>query len=660
MRRVCPIPINEAEAIVVRFFDPQRSQLEQWDFTCDPAACSAVKQHFHASVILWEQGAGKTVGRLHREMNVDAGSYDHLSICATMPATARLTVRVVVDGREQIPIADVRGTNTSEEIEGPLTPGVITEVDIEITDHGSDPGNAQLFWLGLFHEERRQVMRGRPNPFSGSWDDLMMPSGKPVELQVQLGLFFDTQDLARLRHKASREPYRTLMNKLRKLAAAELTKEPWRGVGAFPNNLAPRCYRLRGEEHISLMAMRAGAFVGLLEENEALMRMAVNHALALAHCDHWQPEFLASMPGSSWEQRAFYEYRYAQNTIFAWDWAGAYLTEAGKQLLAQAISTKALPWILQTLMRHPYVRGCNQGVYFSWGAIICELALARIYPYAGELLDAAVKALDETVSTYFSADGGAFEGPGYVTSTLGHALCAYQAVARHRGLTLAEIAPPILARTADYLKTMISTVPPYGSAIKVADGGRAGPCIYPEALGLLWQLNDDPAIPALLAGMLSQDELREFPGTPGTPFCLIFGPDELPEPAARPATFHILPQTGMLCSNRPTPDGPVRLQLIGAPAHAGHCHQDRGSFVLEAFGEEIAIDRGQMGYDDPRCTTIGLGRYHNLLIPEDPENQVLNQLNPCPAATIPEGDGDEQTLRCRIDVSAACWCGFSP
>ena len=650
---VTPTPINEAEAVFQRFYDPHRCYLDEWRFEADASTQARVQQQFHATTINWQTGSGKVVGRLSKEMEIDASQYDRLLVCCTLPGSTWLTIRVTVDGEEQTPFEHLRGTNTSEEWDAPLRGNTISRVVIELTDDAGDPANAQLFWLGLAHSGRLKEMRERPSPWKGAWDDLMVPEGEPIELEPTLGLLFGEGDLESLRAKAARPPYRNLMDGLRQQTQELTDLQPWRGVGPYPNMLKPRCYRLRGTEHISLLAMRLGAFVGLLDEDERLCRMAVDHALALAHCDKWQPEFLPTIAGSAWEQRAFYEYRYAQNLIYAWDWAGSLLTDAGRQLLAQVVSTKALPWILQTLMRHPYVRGCNQGVYFSWGAIICELALASEYRYATELLDAAIKALDQTVTTYFAEDGGAFEGPGYVTSTAGHALAAYALVARHCNQELAAIVPPVLKNVSNYIRSMISTAPPYGSAIKVADGGRDGVTIYQECLGLLSRVTDDGAIPALLAGMLEQSGHRENSATPGAAFNLVFGPEELPPPAAVPPTFSLLSETGMLCSNRGTAHGPVRLQLIGGPPRAGHAHDDRGSFVIEAFGEEIAMERGQMGYDDPRCSTIQFARYHNLLIPEAPDTLLPRQQNPCPAATIPEGAGDEQALHCSIDVTPA-------
>ena len=649
-----PVPINEAEGVIQRFYDPYRCHLKDWRFACDPGTNGKVRQNFHATSFSWDAGHGKTVIRLEKDVDLDVSMYDGLIACVSLTDTTCITITLVIDGREYVPINCTRGTNTSEEYEGPLAGKMISHIRITLTDDSSQPGNGHLFWLGVFNRQRREDRQARPNPFRDGWNDLLVSPG-PLDVKPTLGLFFGATELDAIRKRAKTGPYRKLMDKLRKVADGERQKEPWRGVATHPNDKRPRCYRLRGPEPISQLAMQCGAFVGLIDNDPTLLRMAANHAMALCHCATWQPEFLPTLPGSSWEQRAFYEYRWAHNAIFAWDWAGCCLTEAGKHLLAQCLATKALPWILQTLMQHPYVRTCNQGVYIAWGAILCELALSSRYPYATELLDAAVKALDETVVAYFMPDGGTYEGVGYGTSTCGHALVAYQALARHQGVEFRTIVPPVLKQFNQYLVTMLSTVQPYGSTIKTADGGRAGVCVYEECLAGLHQLTGDPAMASLMAGMMVQeDDSRLHQAcSPGALFNLIFGPDELPDPRAEPPVFSILNHTGMLCSCRPTEQGPVRLQLTGGMANTGHCHEDRGSIVLEAFGEEIAVERGQMGYDDPRCSTISYARYHNVLIPEFDDVLLSRQLNPCPAATIPEGEGDVVRMRASIDVTPA-------
>lgn len=651
--------INEAEVVVERFWDPLRSRLPEWQFSCDAGAGGAVKQQWPAVYLTWTHGKG-VVARLRRQLDLETDGCDHLTLCLSLAATCRLTVRATVDSQPQTVIDGQPGQNTFAEYDGPLHGARIESLEIEISDESQGAGVSTLHWLGLFNKGRRDAMRGRVSPFTDGWGDLILPASESVKAQPTLGIFFDTADLAALRRKADSPPYDLLMQGLRKIAQSHLDDEPWRGIGTYPDE-SVRCGQRRGHRFIDPLAMRLCAFVGLIDDDPVLTRMALNHALAAAHCDDWCEDFLSTIPGTTFDTRGFTAYRIATNLIFAWDWAGSHLTPAGRAVLAQAVALKGLPWILMARMRYAWLRECNVGAYLGYGSILCEIALAKTWPHGGDLLDVTLKSLDETMNNYIAEDGGSFEGMGYVSSTLAHALVAYAALARHRKIELRQIVPARLLKVPDYLTAMLSTAPPLGSAINVTDGGRPGGTLYPECLGLLCSLSDDPALQGLLAGILSgKPSAKENFVTPGSVFNILFGPEKLPAPGAQPPVFRILPQSGLLCSCRPTPHGPVRLQLIGAPVKEGHepgdkghQHEDKGSFVLEAFGEEIAIDRGQMAYDDPRHLFIRAARYHNVLIPEATGELLPQQINHCPGAILPRGEGDEQTLHVSIDGTIA-------
>ncbi|MCX5661271.1 MAG: heparinase II/III family protein [Planctomycetota bacterium] len=674
-----PIPINAEEAIVEPFWHPPISSLAQWRQEADAETSGSAGTFWFGAMIQWKRGDGHVVTRMTRDVDWIIEGYDRLSLCLTLPSTARLHVRATIDGQPRSLLEAAPGRDNFEEYEAPIAGRRIERLEIELRDTGPGPGQGRLMWVGVFHQARRDAARSAPSPYEEAIERLMLPAADLRDAAPTLGLHFGPEELAGLRQKAKSPAYAPLFARLRERAKQSLTREPWRGVGRFPNEGGPRGSRGGTAGHIDPLAMRLGALVGLIDEDPDLLRMAARHALSLAHCEYWFPDFLEAFPGSGFEQRAFFDYRWGTALVYAWDWAGCCVSPAGRELFAHAIASKAVGRIQETLMRHPYVRGCNQGAYMSYGAIVCLAALSKVWRHARDYIEPAKKALDETMETYLAPDGGAFEGVGYVSSTIGHALVAYQLLARMDGKSLAEVVPAKVLRSADYLAVMLSTAPPAGAGINVADGGRPGSTLYPECLPYLARLaagmgapngstNAAPgtgiaAMPALLAAMLDRPLSQENFGTPGSAFVFLFGPepDDLPAPAARPPVFCVLPQTGQLCSCRETPAsgggaggvGLVRLQLIGAPADAGHGHEDRGSFVLEAFGEEIAIDRGQMEYSDPRCGVIKAARYHNLLIPLDDAGQPTAQMNPCRSATLPTGTGDAQRLRATIEAGPA-------
>ena len=649
--RLFPIRHSEAEAILVRMFDPRRHRLHEWRIDGDGS--TEVSETFHTWQCRWSGGRPAAIS-IRREVEIDVGGYDLLVLCVQSMRSTAITIRATVDGTRRVIVDRAPGNDAGQELEGPIGGRHISSLEIELTDPGDLPGVADLFWLGVTDSAARAALRSRVLPYPDDWHDLLLPAdGDAPDAEPQLGLFFDASELDRLRARIRGPTWGPVFDRLRDLARSFQGSEPWRGIGHTVNNYPVRNGH-RGDglnachNWIDIAAMRVCAFVGLLDGDRELMRTALHHALAVAHCDVWTPGFMSSMPGSSWETRAFSEYRYAINCIFAWDWAGSLLTDAGKELLAQAVSIKAMPWIQQTLMRHPYVRGNNQGIFFAFGGIVVSLALARHWPYGADFLEPFRAALDQTVCAYYAADGGTYEGIGYATGSLQQALAGYALYARYHDLPLESVVPDVAIRCVDYLTAMLSTEQPVGAVIKHSDGGRAGVCVTPGSLGLLCRLSDDPAVPELLAGV--KEELPRTNYAPEHELNILYGPDELPPPAARPPVFRNLPVTGLLCSNRPTPQGPIRVQVIGGPAGAGHGHDDRGSFVLEAFGDELAVDRGQMPYVDPRSTIIKHARYHNLAVPHAGDGTPLRQLNPCPVATVAQGEGDEGSLHCRVDL----------
>ncbi|MDP7560761.1 MAG: hypothetical protein QF745_09490, partial [Planctomycetota bacterium] len=63
-----PIPINDAEGVFQRFFDPNRCLLDQWHFSCDDTTKGTVEQGFAATYLSWDTGKGHTVARLEKEV----------------------------------------------------------------------------------------------------------------------------------------------------------------------------------------------------------------------------------------------------------------------------------------------------------------------------------------------------------------------------------------------------------------------------------------------------------------------------------------------------------------------------------------------------------------------------------------------------------------
>lgn len=649
-----PIPINQAEAVFERFYDSARSGLAQWAFSCDNGTGGAKQQEWQAAAINWRRGGGKVVGRLSRRLNLDVSGYSHFMIRCNLAASCSLTVRAATDGKKRTVLCNIAGQNEFYDFEGRLPGKCLQSIEIEVRAEESGPGGAAIFWLGLFDQAQRDRARARPSPYDGKWEGLIRPVGEVKRFTPQLELFFGNRELAAIRRKVARPYYREVMAKLRQTARGYLGAKPHKHVGEYPvspgsGRRYSRTYALGipQNERIS-PAMFTCAFVGLIDQDERLLRTALSHALAAAHCTYWDDSHMMTIPGGCWDHRAFKAAALTHWFVRAWDWAGSLLTEAGVTVMARAISLKALPLFLMSLERHGYMRHCNQAIIFAVGALNCHAALARVWDYGEERLDVALAALSETVVNYTEPDGGAHEGLGYFNWSYATALEGYIVAARIKGKDVREIVPKCVLKTPAYLKNILSTAEPVDAGIAVADGGKPGKHGM-DMLSRLMLVCDDPEIRAMWA---MARRVHEKDGANGDINDILFGPARLPKAKTAAPVFSLLRHTGMLCSNRPVAGGSVRLQVIGASADAGHTHQDKGSFVLEAFGEEILIDRGICIYCDIRALSMKRADQHNMITPNDSDGVPLAAICPCPEAMLPTGKGDRTALRARIDGSA--------
>lgn len=651
-----PIVINESEAVFEMFYDSARSELARWSFSADKRTGASRTQNWQSCDVNWRRGGGRTVARMKRRMAVDISRYSHFMMRCNLPESCTLMVRVIVDGKKHTIINNVRGHNVYYDYETPLPGKRLQEMEIEIVARGQGSGGVCIFWLGLFDKKRRDSARSRPSSLDGKWYGLIRAEDDIDKYNPSLGMFFDSRELAALRRKVKKPYYREVMAQLRRDAESYLGSKPHRRVGDYPivAGSGERYDRTSAvgvptNERVLSEAMSVCGFVGLIDKDYDLLRTAISHALSAAHCTYWDDSFMMTVPGGCWDHRAFKSFAITNGYVRAWDWAGSLLTDAGITVMARAMSLKGLPLLHMSLQRHGYMRHCNQAIIFASGAILGEAALAKVWDYGGESLDVALAALSESVENYTEPDGGAHEGLAYFDWSYNTAMEGYIVAARHKGVSVSDIVPKCVLKTPDYLLNILSTTKPVGTGINMADGGK--PSSVPRMLMLprLLALTKERRVTSLWSAVNRTDSRKHARGGIDD---IIYGPARLPKPKADPPVFSLLKHTGMLCSNRPTTRGPVRLQFIGAKAHAGHTHRDKGSFVLEAFGEEILIDRGICYYGDSRSLTMKCADQHNMLTPDDNEGQPLSATSPCRHAMIPSGKGDTKSLTARIDGTA--------
>jgi hypothetical protein len=110
-----------------------------------------------------------------------------------------------------------------------------------------------------------------------------------------------------------------------------------------------------------------------------------------------------------------------------------------------------------------------------------------------------------------------------------------------------------------------------------------------------------------------------------------------------------MPEMGVVSSLRVFDGKQVKILVMGNKSNAGHCHEDKGSFMLEYAGETFADDPGTFDYSDPRAEMAGECEWHNMLVPygpglyPHPDNPLLHDIKP-------EASGDEMKFHAQVNV----------
>jgi hypothetical protein len=647
------VPINEAEAIIEPFWDGGSSEhpADKWaaltEYTTQVArsARGRIEQSWCSAVVHIDTAPpGVVAASMMRDCDVRLAGYDVFRIFASLPSWVRLTARATIDGQACVLLDQVAGGDTHDEFDGPISGEHMTRLTLEFSLSEDRPAYVELLWLGLANRAAQTHMEARRSPYTPEWRGALAPgTARP---QPQIGIFFDAHELSALRRKVQHGALKAIYERVRRQAEQDMQayRNPEEDIGYFVPNPDRRWCRNRDmQRRRTAGVMERLAFVGLVDGNADMSVLAARMALSAAHCDTWCESIMGVFPGATWHHRSFTEEVYCRACALVLDWAGFCLTSHGKQLIRDAIIMKGLPRIESDFKRMEYIRHMNQGIVFSAGRIIGLLGLLPAHPRYAELVDEAERDLREMLDSYVQPDGGTLEGMAYWNYTFGTVMPLYLALARYHGakdLSAFRVQgglPESLIKTGDYALSMLSTVGDGTTYLPINDA-HADERISPALIAAYCQVSDRSEWQQLYAATSGAG------GTGEDMYHIIFAPARLAKaaPLVKPR-FDALPDVGEVSSVRAHPQlGFVHFHLSAGPILLTHYHMDRGSFVLEAAGEALAIDRGVTTYDHPEVGLIGAAARHNLLYPESPDGRQIGQPPNAYGATlnsaVAEGD----------------------
>ena len=180
-------------------------------------------------------------------------------------------------------------------------------------------------------------------------------------------------------------------------------------------------------------------------------------------------------------------------------------------------------------------------------------------------------------------------------------------LARYRNVAVEKYAPDSIKKSSDYAQAVLSEVENYyipinDAHMKLSFGGVLTAFLASVSGEMIWKKLSNKC---LYKKPVSTDRMIGY---------LIFAKkfDEDGENEAR--EFISLPISGISRIKRKTKDfGTVAWYSICEKIIFGHSHADKGSFILEADGKALLIDRGVCDYNNPYVRNIQLSEAHNVV-----------------------------------------------
>jgi hypothetical protein len=648
-----PIPLESvsAEVIFAPLHDPAIAPTLGLTFRPLRARGAKGSHNWCWYSISWEAAqAGEPAAELTVPVQKPDSRFDQLILCVTAPRGVQISAEACLDGHWRPVLAPVAGTSSRAELGAPLPEGELTEVRLTLTPDTPGPASVNVHWLGLADTALlKQAERGRLS-WDRSWPGMLVPSPAADPARFAADLLLSATDLPALRQKKLLPGWREHFALLEKRASKAMQNAPEDQLTEYAPFSDERYIRAREQGRWNYyLEGPLVAFVGLVNQDEAMLGWAARTLLCMVHTTFWCQSAESRLRGSTWDQRCFVEEEMTGAVALMADWLDFLLTDRARDLIRHAVWDKGLAVIERDMMKCEYVHHMNQGPWFCRARILGGLLLEKSWPRMGDYVDRALREMREGMDRYVLADGGTDEGLGYWSLTMHMVLQGLLAYARSRNADVRTILPLHQPQSERFLAVMSAMQP--GRVLM--DGDNSTDYLVGDTIPILAGLFPGSTYEGIVAECL----LRERPFTyfnhyivDGL-FAFILGPGTLPPARCVVPVFGRLEETGHLTSLRRSGGRATRLHVSGCKARPSHSHFDKSGFTLEVDGLPVLIDRGVVRYDDPRGGTMNWSSMHNVITPVLPDGSFGKQGKP-QSAILPDGHGDETELHVRVDVSS--------
>lgn len=658
---ILPLDRAAAEVVVSPLHDPAIAP--QLGLSLHPLSAQRAALSFGwcYTIVSWDRsaGGGQDAAMLTIPLNVPIGRWRELVACILMPAGVDVAARLEIDGvardyKEHI----YQGAGQRGEMCLPIAGNRLDALHLIFRAKEEKPQQIMLSWIGLSDPALlNQMLESRTEAsrtIDRQWSGLVLPPERwPATPRFACGLMFDPDDLPRLRQRKRRPGWTEHIAFLETKAAAALARQPEDDLGEYLPWSDYRFLRVREQgRRPYFWDAQVLAFVGLLNQDAAMIRHALRYLMCMVHTAQWCQSAESRLVGSTWTQRCFLEEMATTSVSLLADWLDFALTDRARGLIRQAIWDKGLAVVEGDMMKCEYLHHMNQGPWFCRARILGGLLLQTTWPRMGNYVERAVDDLRAAMDRYILSDGGTDEGMGYWSLTLHAVLPALIAWARHHKLAdVRTLLPKNFAACENFVAVMSGVRP----GTTLMDGDQSTDYFVGDTIPILAALFPGSVYSKILQPSLA----RERPFTYFHHYVLdglmgfIHGPDHVPPAECVVPTFATLPHVGHLTSlrrGRRDPGRSVRIHLTGCKARPHHSHLNKGEFLLEIDGQPVFIDRGVVRYDDARSQVMRRTYLHNCLTPVFDDGAFADQ-DIAEKSIIPEGSGNNEALNAEIDLS---------
>ena len=370
-----------------------------------------------------------------------------------------------------------------------------------------------------------------------------------------------------------------LLGNVERLTGEDLVAEPDYTPSTAPER-GPAAVTIMRTTRPPMDAMESLAFTYLLTGDEAAGAEAKRRLL---HFFGWDPQGTTGYFG--YDEPAMWV---MMRGVRAYDWTYDLFTDEERATVEQSIRTRAadmyrmlraMPFDNNPFSSHP-----GRTIGFLGEAAI---AFYNEWEEAPEYLDYITRIYWGVYPAWGADDGGWNEGPGYWNAYMSFALHFVLALREGTGIDLAQ--RPFFKNTPYYALYM---TPPHGQMAPFGDGAEWTPRRHGSLIYWFSTLNRDPII------RWYAEETGAGPGS--SVLGVLLKDDSIkPEPPLDLPTARLMPGAGLVAirNNLVMGDQDVGFMMKCSPyGTVSHGHNTQNCFVLEAYGEALAVNTGHYNY----------------------------------------------------------------